>query len=247
MDAADRAAAPLAAHRPELDATLREAPRTLLEADRFLARLRTTAEPLGRVARRLTQTAQPLRTTLDALPSFTRSAVPTLDATTRVAPVLAALGRRATPDVRRLTPAVASLRRLSTSLAPVSRTLDHSAANAFAILENWARAIQFRDGLGHVFRGEASFTADAIRTATDRLLGDPRAAKPRARRRPSRAPTIPTRSVRPGQHGGSAETDRPAADALDDALGLVGSVIDTTANSKPVADVNNLLDYLLTP
>jgi phospholipid/cholesterol/gamma-HCH transport system substrate-binding protein len=82
----------------------------------------------------------------------------------------------------RATPVVGSLARLSSALAPVSNILNHSVDNILAVVENWSRAIQLRDGLSHVFRGEASMTTDTLTSMIDRLAGHPSSDRGRAAR-----------------------------------------------------------------
>jgi virulence factor Mce-like protein len=247
IDAAGRAAAPLAARRHDLDASLRQAPRTLVAARSLLAGLTQTAAPLGRVARELSATAPPLQQALAQVEPFTAAAGPTLDAATAAAPKLAQLGLRATPDLRRVQPAVAALSRLSTSLLPISRTLDHSSDNALAILENWARAIQFRDGLGHVFRGEASFSPDVLRSAVERLIAP--ATRPARRKATDKHPAAVAPATSPKtapQTDASAPKQPPLPKPIAPILkGLLGGLVPTgTPDDSPV---NKLLGFLLGP
>jgi hypothetical protein len=183
-----------------------------------------------------------LRDTLTQIEPFTESAAPTLDAATRAAPKLSVLGRRATPDLRRVQPTVAALGELSTSLVPVSQTLSRSSDNALAILENWARAIQFRDGLGHVFRGEASFSPDALRTAVERLVGPSRASKRRKVAAPKATPPAAPNPKASAPKRPQRRTDAPPA------IGELAPILEGLLGKAPaVPPADTLLDFLLKP
>jgi hypothetical protein len=71
--------------------------------------------------------------------------------------------------IRQATPVVASLSKFSSSLQPVSDIVNGSVDNLVAILQNWSRAIQFRDGLSHVFRGEATMTPQILTSMINQL------------------------------------------------------------------------------
>jgi ABC-type transporter Mla subunit MlaD len=258
IETAARASAPLAERRRDLDASLRQAPATLTAARGFLRTLDRTAAPLGSAARGLTRTAEPLQSTLAAVGPLATAAAPTLVAAARLAPKLSTLGRRATPDLRKALPVLDTLRTLSTSLAPVSQTLDRSSDNILAILENWARAIQFRDGLGHVFRGEASFSADAVRSAVERLLppqrrrGAPKRTGAPSARRPASTPPASNPPAEPtaSQPAGVPPVVGTVTQKIDDLVnGLLGGIGAKPKDDQPPAktSVGALLDYLLNP
>lgn len=185
IDTGGQTAATLAARRRSLRATLARAPRTLTTLNRFLGELQRTAAPLGGAARRLTASAPALDSTLAAVEPFRQAADPTLRKAADVAPTLTALADGATPVLRRASPAAASLSTFATDLDPVSTILDHSSDNIIAILHNWSRAIQFRDGASHVFRGQPSITAETLTSVVDRMIAAQQTAKAR-RRRPAR-------------------------------------------------------------
>jgi phospholipid/cholesterol/gamma-HCH transport system substrate-binding protein len=192
----------VAARHTALAETLRRAPAALASARAFLMSLRATAQPLGRTARQLTTAAPPLTTALERLPAFQKSASPALATAASVSPALVTLGRGATPVLREAVPVLAAVRSLSTGTLPgVGSTLDESTDNILAVLENWSRAIQFSDGLSHIFRGEASIAPDLYRSAIARLV-----PKSQRGRQPSRQPHLPKPS-------GSAApvTERPPA------------------------------------
>jgi phospholipid/cholesterol/gamma-HCH transport system substrate-binding protein len=169
VDTVGQTGTTLADKRTQLLATLARAPETLVTLQRFLAKLRGTTVPLGPAARDITDTAPELTATLKQVDPFRVAADPTLHAATAVAPQLTHLARGATPVLRRADPVARSLASLAPALAPVSHALDHSADNVVAILQNWSRAIQFRDGLSHVFRGEASVSPQYALSLINRL------------------------------------------------------------------------------
>ncbi len=169
VNSAAGASGMVAGRRAELDATLERAPATLAQAQRFLAELEATARPLGPAARTLRSTGPVLEQTLDQLDPVRTAATPALRTATRVAPLLSRLGKKATPTLRRAVPVVDKLQDLTRSADPVLRGVNGSIDNLTGTLENWARAIQFRDGLSHVFRGEASFTPDVAIGLLNRL------------------------------------------------------------------------------
>jgi phospholipid/cholesterol/gamma-HCH transport system substrate-binding protein len=156
-------------HR-QLAATIQQAPGAVTQLRRTFAKLERTVAPLRPAARSLTASAAPLTGVLKALPSLTPIAVKTLDATRRVAPSLTRLADGTTPLVRRLKPTAAQLAETATLLAPVSGTLERVAPDALAVLEAWARAIQTRDGLGHVFRGSLTLSHELTSSLIERFV-----------------------------------------------------------------------------
>jgi virulence factor Mce-like protein len=162
-------AATVQTKRAQLAATLEQAPGTLATLQTFLGKLKNTTVPLGPAAEDITNTAPVLDQTLAQLDPFRKAADPTLQEATKVAPELTKLATGATPVIEQATPVVASLATFSGALAPVSTVLNGSADNLVAILQNWARAIQFRDGLSHVFRGEATVTPQILESMLNQL------------------------------------------------------------------------------
>jgi phospholipid/cholesterol/gamma-HCH transport system substrate-binding protein len=154
-----------------LQQTLVRAPATLASLQGFLTKLDAATVPLGPAARELAAAAPPLHLTLGRLAPFAHAADPTLRTATQVAPDLTRLAQRVTPVLRRAQPTLASVTALSTQALPtIGMTLDGSVDNILAVLENWSRAIQLRDGLSHVFRGEASLTPDVLTSLIKTLL-----------------------------------------------------------------------------
>ena len=164
-----QASATFAARRAQLSATLASAPGPLATLQTFLGKLQNTTVPLGPAAQDISSTAPALTQTLAQLDPFRKAADPTLTEATRVAPELTQLAVGATPVVSRATPVVAQLASFSSALTPISTIINKSFDNLVAILQNWSRAIQFRDGLSHVFRGEASITPQVVESMLNQL------------------------------------------------------------------------------
>jgi phospholipid/cholesterol/gamma-HCH transport system substrate-binding protein len=154
-----QASATVEVKRAQLADTLARAP----------GKLQATTVPLGPAARDITATAPQISATLAQLDPFRKAADPTLQEATRVAPELTKLATGATPVVRQATPVVSSLATFSRALQPISAILNGSVDNLVAILQNWSRAIQFRDGLSHVFRGEATMTPQILESMINQL------------------------------------------------------------------------------
>ncbi len=181
VDRAGQAAVSVTTRRAELTQTLASAPRTLATLRAFLAKLQATATPLGPAATDLASTAPVASAALAQVDPFVHAATPVFDRATAVAPSLSELADGATPVLRQASPTVSQLATFSQALAPVSGTLNHSVDNLLAVVDNWSRAIQFRDHLSHVFRGEASITPDVLTSLINRMLGPGAAAKPAKR------------------------------------------------------------------
>jgi phospholipid/cholesterol/gamma-HCH transport system substrate-binding protein len=164
-----QASTTVAAKRAQLATTLDRAPTTLATLRRFLVKLKATTVPLGPAAVDITHTAPVLNQTLAQLDPFRKAADPTLSEATAVAPELTRLAVGATPVIQRATPVVASLAQFAGALQPISGILNGSADNLVAILENWSNAIQFRDGLSHVFRGEYGATPQVVTSMINQL------------------------------------------------------------------------------
>jgi phospholipid/cholesterol/gamma-HCH transport system substrate-binding protein len=264
IDVLGQASRTVAAKRAQLTATLARAPGTLGTLRAFLVKLQRTTVPLGPAAQDITQTAPALDATLAQLSPFRRAADPTLREATSVAPELTRLAAGATPVIERAAPVLGSLAAFSTALAPVSAIVQRSADNLVAILQNWSRAIQFRDGLSHVFRGEASFTPQTIVSMLDQLqqaglapasltsaakhAQRERAAGSHSQRRSSGAGQTPAarRSTVP-------RSGRPSHGALGRSATASGSTATTSSATTPAPagglahTLGSLLSYLLGP
>lgn len=164
VDGLQRLSTDLAAEHGSVTDALDAAPGALREARTLLSQLRATSQPLGPAARNIASTARQLNATLTELPGARRAAIPTLNAAAALGPDLEALAKTATPVLRGARPTIAALAGLSTDLKPVSQALSLSAADIFAIIDNWSKAVQQRDGLSHVFRGEASVAPEWLKS-----------------------------------------------------------------------------------
>ncbi len=251
VDTLGQASATVAARRAALRQTLAAAPATLRDLRGFLGDLEDATGDLGPAARDITAAAPALRDTLAQVDEVQTAAAPALRSATAAAPQLTKLATGATPTLRRLRPTLQAAATLASDLPPVSDTLDHSADNVIAILENWSRAIQFRDSMGHVFRGEASFSPDLILSMVGRLTAPAKkkAAGP-ARRRPA-LPTVLDKLPKLQAARPQAAT-KPKAQQLVEGVGeKVGSLLDKVlgAGRQPDGDQDRqgLLDFLLKP
>jgi len=165
-----QAAGVIASRRAQLLQTLNRAPGALSALRGFLGQLEVATTPIRPAARAITAAAPPLATTLAQLEPFRRAADPALATATRVAPSLTRLAGGATPILRRARTAASSLATFSThAVPPTGGILNGSIDNIIAIVADWAHAIQARDHLSHIFRGEVALSAEAIRSAAGRL------------------------------------------------------------------------------
>jgi phospholipid/cholesterol/gamma-HCH transport system substrate-binding protein len=244
----------VAARRPQLTATLRQAPGTLAVLRRFLADLRSTTAPLGPAARTLGGLAPSLTTTLAAVEPFRAAAAPALHDARRSAPALETLGVRASPVVGRARPTVAALSALAAAAPPLTSSLGTGIDDILGFVQGWARAIQTRDGISHLFSGHIALTPESINSAVRRLAAQqqtpPRKRRKFRERRPSPVPS----TQRPATSGHAPKAPTPKQ-ALQDTLGVVGKLLDTITDRLPGgsrkpengSSLQGLLDHLLKP
>lgn len=265
VDRLGRTTETVADRRAALRRALAEAPSALRSARAFLAELRRTTTPLASTARLLRRTAPPLLKTVNTLEPFRAAAAPTLDAATKAAPSVSALATRTRASLRRAVPALDSIKAMSQNeLAPVGTTLDRSMDNLLATVDNWAHAIQFSDGLSHVFRGEASIAPSLYENYLN-SLGIPSApvkkreeaasgktpAAPAAVARPTSPTTLTPAAPKPGLDVPrlpklpKVPTLPNATDVLKDILGGVTGTGKTTGPSAQPNSAGQFLDYLL--
>ncbi|HWF56125.1 MAG TPA: MlaD family protein [Solirubrobacteraceae bacterium] len=259
-----QASATVEAKRAQLASTLQQAPGALSTLQTFLVKLQNTTVPLGPAAVDITNTAPALDQTLAQLNSFRRAADPTLQEATTVAPELTQLATGATPVVRQATPVVASLATFSQALAPISNIVNASVDNLVAILQNWSQAIQFRDGLSHVFRGEATVTPQIAESMINQLqqagvLGSlQRAAKSIGKlQHTTSSAHRATRSSAPATHPSATTTSTPTSTATTGtATNGTGTTTATTSSgsagsgsggSGSGSGLGSLLKFLLQP
>jgi virulence factor Mce-like protein len=261
VDLVGRTTQTLAERRDALQATLARAPGALSSARTFLAELERATGPLDSTATLLRRTSPSLSDTLGRIEPFRAAAAPTLRDLTAAAPSLERLAVHGTSGLRSTVRPVGTLRAIvRDSLPGTTNTLDKSTDNALGAVDNWSHAIQFSDGLGHVFRGEVGYSPETY----DRYLQaqgidlTPQNRRRKGKRRPrpaSPAPAAPAPAAEPptslldqvlpktrdtldellrGIGGGRL----PDTKAVNDLLGPVGEKLAPQA-SKP------LLDYLL--
>jgi phospholipid/cholesterol/gamma-HCH transport system substrate-binding protein len=261
LDNAGQAAETVATKREQLRATLRQAPGGLRSARTFLAELRRTTTPLGETAKLLTRTAPSLSQVLDRIGPFERQAGPTIRSLEPLGPIMHRTGVHTSPQLKRLIPTSADLvKLLSTEVPPAGSTLNGSVDNALAAVDNWAHAIQFRDGMGHIFRGEASVAPDAVTSLVDRLVallpdvvGTSKKAK--AKQDAPAAPSAPPAASDAAPAKPKAPAGKPLVpDDLGRKVGEgVGAIVEKilgrdssgTTGKGPAGGVVPLLDYLL--
>lgn len=242
----------LASRRPQLEATLQRAPGALASLRTVLARLDQLTIPAGPAARMVAATAPELSAALAEVPAFTQAAAPTLDKATRVSDDLSRLADKATPTLRRAVPVASDVAKLtSQSLPPVTNILDKSVSNVLAILDNWSRAIQFRDQLSHVFRGSASVAPDMLDSILNRALAQ-KQKRARKKTKTGRGPTTKPSNSSPGRPGVKPSDALPktAGDAIKKAADGVKNLLSPpsrTDGDSGQASVGDLLDYLLKP
>jgi phospholipid/cholesterol/gamma-HCH transport system substrate-binding protein len=259
LGALGQATQTIAGRQQSLRATLHAAPGALATARTFLASLQATTAPLASTARLLSATAPSLQTTLERIAPFTAAATPALRAaTSQTAPALIALAASGTPNAGALLPTLLNASSLVRQQVPaVGDAVSGSIDNLLALLDNWAHAIQFRDGISHVFRGEATI-APSEYTRLLANLGIPRASGTPARAVhakspsskassspvPSAPPAAQVHASVPGLLGGAAAGLKQTLGSLTQSL--TGAVNNPTTQSV-AGKVKSLLGYLLHP
>jgi virulence factor Mce-like protein len=265
IDSAGQAAGSAAAKRTQLRGTLASAPGMLGSLRRFLGRLQTTTVPLGPAARDITAVAPELLKTVDELVPFEKAASPTLDKAVDVAPALTRLAAGATPVLTKATPTVTRAAAFAGDLVPVTDTLDRSVDNLIGTVDNWSRAVQYRDGLSHIFRGEAGVTPQTLEGLLIRYLGAPTKAKAKGGAksgRPAGGKAPSTQAPASPSSPSPATPDRPKlpdlklpklVEPLQKTLdGLLGGLTGQAPRKQepapaPVNPAASLLDFLLKP
>jgi virulence factor Mce-like protein len=251
----DNAAATLqavASRRAALGATIANAPAALIQARNTIGQLGAAALELRPLGAALQSIASPLTATLGALPSFAAQARPALRSLAANAPALGRLASGALAPVQKLAPAAGRLNDVAGQLAPVMTALD--SGNTFRdlldLMFGWARTIQQRDGLGHIFGLRLTLNANDLTSVIQRLLklhpGTTSLQRaPAATAAPARsaaqslpAPNPPAGPASAGPAAGAAKPPPPAALAST-AAGVGASLQSTTKQ------LSGLLAYLL--
>src|SRR5262249_36886937 len=133
----------------------------------FFHGIQVTAQQALPITGELIQTAGPLDQTLKEIKPFADAAVPTLNRGAQVAPTLSELAGQATPILKETAPTVSALSNLAKLSQPLSAWLGLSSHDAFNIFDNWTHAIQFRDGISHVFYGDFYLNPEIVLTAAN--------------------------------------------------------------------------------
>jgi phospholipid/cholesterol/gamma-HCH transport system substrate-binding protein len=239
LDNAGQTVDTIAAKRTALRATLRQAPGALRSARTFLTELRRTTTPLAQTSTLLRKTAPSLSEVLDRIGPFERDAAPTIRALAPLGPILSRTASRTTPLIKKLIPTTADLKALAgNEIPPAGATLNGSADNLIATLDNWSHAIQFRDGMSHVFRGEVSAAPDFLyQSLIDRLLD----LLPKAKAKTGKGGAAVAASPKP-----KPQAQTPA-DAGSPPLELPKAPSDVPLLPKVTHDVQDLIHKLLPP
>jgi virulence factor Mce-like protein len=234
IDGADGVLRTTAQRQAALRETLARAPGTLRVARRVLADMEATTVPLRPAADAIRATAPALTDTLAQLPGFQKAAEPTLQRATDVAPTLTKLAAGATPVLRRARPTLTALQSVASTSKPLTDVLRVSIDDGLGLAEGWARAIQTRDKLGHVFRGRAILPVNTLASLVARLVSQqPASAAKKA------APSLrPQRD--PDPQAASTPTAPPPAGSAPKLPKLPLPHVPTV-----VSDVNGVLDSLL--
>jgi len=259
-----------AERRDALRETIRRAPGALRSARGLLAELRETTAPLALTSRQLASTAPLLQDALDLLGPFTVAARPALRTLAQeTSPALSLLVRDGSGPLRRLVPLVDDVDRLSRrQVPPVGKALDRSIDNLLATVHNWSRAIQFRDRLGHIFRGEATIAPDLYDSLLDRIAaqlglarvdrdgrsphGDGNQGTDHAPEAPPNPPDQPDVAPEPPDSNGGKgsnsleDTLQEGLDAVDDLLPSLGRGGSSSGGAPPPSpqDLESLLEWL---
>jgi phospholipid/cholesterol/gamma-HCH transport system substrate-binding protein len=243
VDQLGQTATTVATKQADLRQTLSGAPGALQTLSRFLGELRSATVPLDPAVKKVSAATPPLETVLDRIGPFRKAAMPALHSATRVAPSLTRLADRVTPILHQAVPTLHQVSETATQRLPgVASTLNGSIDNIVSVLENWARAIQFHDGLSHIFRGEASIAPNLLNSAIRRLQHGSTAGQPA-----KSAPLHPPKASKPrSQPSASAKAKKPAAQTRRDPLHTItrnlGNDVDHTVQHA-VGDVGHTVTH----
>ncbi|MHB8736393.1 MAG: MlaD family protein [Terriglobales bacterium] len=127
-----------------------------------------SATELTPIAAQLAQTAGPLSATLQQIKPFAAAAVPTLNRAAQVAPTLSQLAEQATPILKQAVPTLGSLSNIARLSQPLSSWIGLSSQDLFSIFDNWSHAIQFRDGISHIFNGDVYLNPEIVLSAANK-------------------------------------------------------------------------------
>jgi phospholipid/cholesterol/gamma-HCH transport system substrate-binding protein len=153
IDRSAGAVTTLAGRAGELRQAVQGAPQTLNTLNRFFSQGTTAVTQLTPAVGYVANSAPELNGLLAAVRPFTQAALPTLNRAASVSPILTKLATQATPTVKQAVPTVRSLEKVARLAKPATAWAGLSAVDLFSIFQGWSRAIQFRDGLSHIFNG----------------------------------------------------------------------------------------------
>lgn len=128
----------------------------------FFGGIEKSANELEPITAELSQTAGPLDQTLKAIKPFADAAVPTLNRGAQIAPTLSELAEQATPTLQAAVPTLSSLSNLASLSQPLSSWIGLSSSDLFNIFDGWTHAIQFRDGISHIFNGDLYLNPEIV-------------------------------------------------------------------------------------
>lgn len=236
VTSADGALQATADRHRELAQTIRVAPSLITQLRTTFAEVRDTVSVLSPAADRLRETAGPLTAVLRELPRLQPTAATALASVRSASPELSRLARGTTPFVKRLRATAARLQSASEDLDPVSDTVDVIADDTLTVLEGWARAIQGRDGLSHVFRGALTLSEDLSGSLVERFVGVP--SRQKKNQPEATSPALPTLTPTPAQTAapGAKKPASPVQELQDEVKDLQVQVEQLPSQVQDVLD-----------
>lgn len=168
IGSSSQAAGVLAARAADLRQSVTGGPSAVATLTRVLDQATPVARELIGPAGDVAAAAPVLNRVLSDVRPFTAAAVPTLNRAATVAPTLDRLAVQATPTVAAALPTVSSLQTIARLAQPLSTWLGLSSQDFFNVFAGWSRAIQFRDGLGHIFNGDVFLNPKIVLNVADR-------------------------------------------------------------------------------
>jgi hypothetical protein len=230
---------------------------------KLLASAGLTTRALSHPAAEIANSAAPLAGLLGQVKPFEQAAVPALNRAASVSPQLTGLGRQATPVIQRGVPTLAALENIARIARPLTYWLGANIGTGpgidgvLGVVQGWAQAIQYRDGLGHIFHGAVQLDPSLVvklansgvtsaaakrenKRAAEKVLSGAAASSAAPTAAPARGPT----SAAPGQAGISTLLQALTGAAQ----GLAGPLRGITGSGGSPGSANplsSLLRYLL--
>lgn len=168
IGSSSQAAGVLAARAADLRQTVTGGPSAVATLTRVLDQGAPVVHELIGPAGDVADAAPLVNRVLSDVRPFTAAAVPSLNRAAAVAPTLDRLAVKATPTVAAALPTVTSLQNIARLAQPLSTWLGLSSQDFFNVFAGWSRAIQFRDGLGHIFNGDVNLNPEIVLNVADR-------------------------------------------------------------------------------